>query len=168
MNGLWEPMIEADRVALAKFDALPLDSAPELFLQRNAALRLLASALRRGNLAIFVGAGISMAATEGFPNWVTLAERCCKKGEVEFDRTKAIVDSRYVRLKMREVRSALPKSGYLAVVEAALYEGVAYNDALLRTPVLAALGSLVMGAVRGAANVVFNYNYDDVLEWFLD
>ena len=38
----------------------------------------------------------------------------------------------------------------------------------MKTDLLIALGAIAMGSVRGSAKSIISYNYDDLLEWYLD
>lgn len=147
---------------------ISLDQNPKLF-GRSEAIDSLADALRDGYLTVFIGAGVSKSATTAFPNWSRLVERCCLATSVSWDSAKAEHSNEYLRKQMVSVKEKLPStSDYEALVKRALYEGIKTYDGLMTTDLLVALGSLAMSSVRGAARAIVTYNYDDVLEWYLD
>ncbi len=145
---------------------IPLDQNPKVF-DEPGAIASLAKALRQGSLTLFIGAGVSRSASENFPSWVKLVYLCCKAKAIPWDETRALLSNEYLRKKMLEVRRSVAPSEYVKLVRSALYEGVTYNTALMRTDLLVALGSLTMSSIRGAARGVVTYNFDDVLEWYL-
>jgi len=145
---------------------MQLDSAPETYLDANIAKETLSGALRNGSLSLFVGAGISRSTTRGFPDWVSLVKRCCDEKGVDFNARKKGSNT-YLRKCMETVERKCAKQEFLSLVGTKLYQNVQYDIQLMRTDLLVALGALVMTSVRGGARAVVNYNFDDLLEWYL-
>ena len=56
---------------------------------------------------------------------------------------------------------------YRRLVSSCLYDGVKYDRSILGKELLIALGAMLMGSRRGSVKEVFNFNFDDVLDWYL-
>jgi len=123
----------------------------------------LARQLAFGRLAISIGAGASLAF--GLPTWADLVARAARISGCHIAPTlsnAAATDAILRTLANDELRFA-------EVVREALYEG--YDSSLtrlVRHPLLLALGALCMGSSRGAVRNVVSFNYDDLLERYLD
>ena len=143
-----------------------LNSSPELYLDQTTAISTLSKALKSGYLSLFLGAGVSRSATEAFPDWVSLVKRCCETKGIPFeDDSKESND--YLRKIMESVERKCVSDDFIKLVESNLYMGVTYDKRLMKTDLLVSLGSLVMTSVRGGARAVVNYNFDDLIEWYL-
>lgn len=149
------------------------------FKNKDKAIKAIINALKDGSLAIFIGAGIGISATEnrGFPNWSDLVIDCCEKMSIPFDKQKAgltsdckLSNNQYLLKKMNAVRSKCSSNEYfLDLVKNCLYRNVkSYDRKLLNTDLMTAIGSLLMNSIRGSANYVVNYNFDDLFEWYLN
>lgn len=137
---------------------------------REGALEAVAGALQHGQLTLFVGAGISRSGYDHFPDWSELVRRCCEKAGESFDPGQ-VGNSDYLREKMDGVEECCQRSGknYPDEVLEALYRGVpVYDVDTMRGRLLMSLGSLVMKSTRGGARAIVTYNYDDLLEWYLE
>lgn len=151
-----------------------LSNTPDLYLKEPLATRMLAEALKKGYLTLFIGAGISKSASDGFPRWHELVKYCCKISDVEFDIKKARLGSdeecntEYLLSKMEEVKSKIRDEDYIDIVKNSLYGDITYNYSLMGKDLLVALGSIIMGSIRGNADCVVNFNFDDLFEWYLD
>ncbi|HEY1174473.1 MAG TPA: SIR2 family protein [Verrucomicrobiae bacterium] len=139
---------------------------------------ILVDALRAGYLSVFLGAGLSMSTTPEcdddvkvdpvFPSWGELVKLVCSDSGVPFDST--IKTNDYLLQASEEAETAVEGAGqsFASVVEKALYTRCkSYSTEFLKIDLLIALGSLVMTSTRGKASAVVNYNYDDLLEWYL-
>lgn len=145
-----------------------LDLSPELYLgDKLAALEILAEALENGYLTLFIGSGTSKSATAQFPSWIQLVKGCAAAKNIAFEETSA-ASNEYLRNIAGEVEKRCDNTEFIEIIQGALYSGIQYDITLMKTDLLVALGSLVMGSVRGTAHGVVNYNFDDVLEWYLD
>jgi len=145
---------------------IELGQAPEIYLDPNKAIETLTLALRNGYLTVFIGAGVSKSATSAFPDWVSLVRQCCEEADVHFDEERS-ESNEYLRQVVEDVERKYSPSDFLNIVERFLYEGVEYNIQLMKTDLLVSLGSIVMNSLRGGARAVVNYNFDDLLEWYL-
>lgn len=154
---------------------------PDVLLEDSSKIsEILVDALKQGVLSVFVGAGISMSTSKPllpggviekpiFPSWANLVKTCCVKVGLPFDDNQSF-QNEYL-LRTAESVETYCKDNCIAfheVVEGALYSNCAdYDPKLLKLDLLIALGSLVMTSTRGNASVVVNYNFDDLLEWYL-
>lgn len=142
-----------------------LSLSPELYDKSNST-KILANALQNGCLSLFIGAGVSKSASSAFATWDQLVENCCIEAKIEFDPNKR-EDNSYLRKRISDIENSLPQHDYLKLVTKCLYKGVNYNYDELTKSLLVAIGSIVMGSIRGSAGIVVNYNFDDLLEWYL-
>ena len=126
-------------------------------------LNFLSDQLLGGNLTILLGAGISVYF--GLPSWRELIERLFaskrstvpnidQKRQAEYFRNKFYPDD---------------KLGFLNAVKSALYQDVKADfDVMRGHTTLAAISSLVMASKRGSASEVITFNWDDLLEIYLE
>lgn len=127
--------------------------------------RFLGSELRNGRLSLFVGAGISKSL--GLPLWWELVQRCCDAAGVPA-KLDAAARNEDLRLLMDAVEKRLGGGQpYRDAVKAALYDGLKYERDVVTRKLLVALGALMLGSRRGSVRNVISYNFDDVLEWYL-
>jgi len=123
----------------------------------------LADELKNSRLALILGSGIS--ADFKLPTWDALIDSCCKEKNI------SIRNPRPDNLDLAEdVRIACnDNQRYLDLVKAKLFDGVDISfQALCSNKTLSALGALVMSSVRGSVSNVITYNFDDLLELYLD
>lgn len=133
-------------------------------VKREAAAAELAGYLRKGQLALLLGAGVSQGLR--LPNWQRLVELCEEACSITPDPSLDLMK------RMDVVRRSRKKSGdFNSLVHAALYSDLGdvkvYPDTLLQNRMLIALGALVMSSVRGSVTDVLTLNFDDVLDWYL-
>jgi hypothetical protein len=142
------------------------------FNERDSLLDLLADQLTAGRLALFLGAGVTMELEKqddgvwmGLPNWPTLIDRLYEaKGSTRPTEMGLLKAAQEFRQKYTTTQTQ-----YLADVKAALYKGLDLNfSAVRRNDLLGALGALVMSSQRGRIAEVFTFNYDDILERYLE
>lgn len=130
----------------------------------NMAIQMLARRLRSGSLALAVGAGAS--AGLGLPNWYQLVNRCLRKAAIS-----AVVSKRTsndtLRSLVRQIEEKLGNA-YMTTVRDALYEKTDFTDDMLTQELLIALGACLMGSGRGSITEVLNFNFDNVLDWYLN
>lgn len=142
------------------------------FNERESLLDLLAQQLSNGRLALFLGAGVTMELQAsddglwmGLPNWPTLIKKLyATKGATPPDNATLLMAAQYFRQ-----HHTTSKDEYLEAVQSALFSGVDLDFSVVRkNDLLGALGALVMSSLRGRVAEVFTFNYDDVLERYLE
>lgn len=135
------------------------------------AVDFLAHHLREGSLALALGAGASRHLK--LPRWFELVNACSKEAGMKATFGKdTSTDELCDRMEKIECKYSGGKADkghsikYRKLVTRALYKGVNYGN-ILHGELLMAVGSLLMGARRGSVTEVINFNFDDVLEWYL-
>jgi hypothetical protein len=126
--------------------------------------KYLAKQLDRGRLALVLGAGISTAFK--LPGWKELLKRLYALRGV---RPPKGADLKQQADYFRVTYFKNDKKGFIEAVKEALYQGVSVNfQDLRRSPTLGAIGSLVMASQRGSASEVITFNWDNLLELYLE
>jgi len=157
--------------SLNEFHGLELEDLTD----EAVATRYIAKLLIRGELALLLGAGVSMS--NHLPSWKGLVRSCERAvGAVPPGATEA-VDPRTAPdflEAMEDVRDKLGSNeAFLSTVEKALYTDddqrlrKDYDDTVLQSMLLIAIGALVMPSTRGSITTVITLNFDDLLEWYL-
>jgi SIR2-like domain len=156
-------------VSLRDFDAF---SPRALADDRDISLEYLSRLLQRQELALLLGAGVSI--TAGFPGWEDLVDGCQR--DVGLDASVSAGSARDLMASIDRVRRQLEKLGddrtIQDVVRSNLYQNNwltigEYPLEILENPTLIAIGALVMSSSRGSVGEVFTMNFDDLLEWYL-
>jgi hypothetical protein len=120
--------------------------------------------LATNRLAIILGAGVSVPFK--LPTWETLLKRLFK--------TKGATPPRATDLKRKAeyFQSTYYKNddnGFLDAVHESLYRTVNSSyEVMRRSDTLAAIASLAMTSRRGSASQVITFNWDDLLETYLE
>jgi SIR2-like domain len=133
---------------------------PDLAIEKLGAL------LGDGCVHLFLGAGVSQGF--GLPGWRPLVARVLdKEGDATFI-------ARLIEMSEREVARLLDSIDdesleYQQRVHRALYRDVSTDltEQLQRSPLLLAVAGLITGSCRGRISTVTTYNYDDLLEQYL-
>jgi hypothetical protein len=135
------------------------------------AVPFLAYHLRAGTLGLAIGAGASKYLK--LPIWFELVNECSKDAGLKADLSSDTHnDDICARMELIEKHFGGGKCGkgesetYREAVRQALYKGVKF-EAILHSDLLIAIGALLMGSKRGSVQEVLNFNFDDVLEWYL-
>lgn len=158
------PAVRNNRESLGPFIGMDLKQLAE----RDIAQKVLARLLSRGELVLFLGAGVSSASS--FPNWQRLVERCETELGLPSPANRSTTDL------MDAMEEVLDKSGdavsFRELVRRNLYPSdmlatKTYPDSVLQQELLIALGALVMPSARGSIRDVITLNFDDLLEWYL-
>ncbi len=148
-------------------------SIEELQEQATAEL-ILAQRLRNGQLVLFLGSGASKSI--GLPIWFELVRSCCAKASVNVRITSRSSTTELqhimsqVRHKCEEGASDAfeAKKKYFSLVREALYEQLPPTWVTNhKMPLMRAIGALVMGSRYGTINDVVTYNFDDIVETYL-
>jgi hypothetical protein len=152
--------------------------AKEHWTDDNELVRFLGSQMVSGRLALVLGAGISMPF--GLPNWPALLQELRKvlrkdpllvaNPSVKDDPPPDCDLKREAEdLRLIYEESGGTTNGFLDHVSSALYSSHRITvESLLENRTLAALGAFVMASKRGRAGAVISFNYDDILEYYLD
>lgn len=133
--------------------------------------------LMRGELCIVLGAGISHGI--GLPNWPDLVKSCLERSGMTDKATAVNADTSNedLRRRMEDVESQSKGNfaAYQSIVRDSLYEKVPATvdmkygmELVVNNPLLNAVGALMMGSSRGSVRDVITYNFDDLLEWYLE
>jgi len=139
-----------------------------MLVDNNDGLRKeLAHWLGEGALALVLGAGISY--NQNLPLWPELVRRCCKTAKVPVRLTNgAPTDKILDKLELVHNR-ADTEMQYQDWIREALYREVAkYDMRIVNDQWLLALGALLMTSARGSVSQVLTYNFDDLLEAYLE
>ena len=124
--------------------------------------------LRQGKLSLITGAGVSKPI--GLPDWKTLVVNLCKSsGKSKL--IDLVADEDHLDLKRisEEFKSSfLEEEEYLEMVQSVLYKGIALNLDSMHKPMMTALSSLFIGNHKGKIKQVITYNFDNLLNWYLN
>lgn len=133
---------------------------------RLRAIDHIALALYRGEVALFLGAGVSRPL--GLPGWPELVTECVKRAAVPGitvppnPETKTLIE--LAGIVRRHIGD---DAQYHGIVSDSLYATAKPRDLANASPLLLALGALMMGSRRGRVREVWTLNFDDILEWYL-
>lgn len=130
------------------------------------AVEYLGQMLHQGSLALVIGAGAS--AGIGLPNWLNLVKSCLRSAGLPDD----VDDNTPNAVLMKKIDSVERTAGnndeYFRIVHDALYsDGAKINFGIFNHPLLVAIGALIMGGRRGTVREVLNFNFDNILEYYL-
>lgn len=142
------------------------------FNNRAKLIDFLGSALRKGRLALFIGAGISqglrkeeLVSYSNLPDWKGLLCNLFRQhSETLAPDANLITAAEQIRVKF--YADNVP--GWISAVRNALYDGVALDFELIRkNDTLGAIGAFAMASARGRISQLVTLNFDDVLERYL-
>lgn len=126
--------------------------------------KYLSRQLATGNLCVVLGAGVSKALD--LPDWKVLLEKMFIKQGGALDSSKAL-EREAERFRLTYFKSE--EAGYFSAIRESLYEGIDIDFKKLRqNDTLAAIGALVMSSIRGSASEVVTFNFDNLLEKYLE
>lgn len=139
-------------------------SQPDLWADPTIRRAYLGQQVNDSALCLILGAGISIPL--GLPNWEQLLARLYRG--IESQRPTDIDLKRQAEYFKSEFCSC-DDSVFNRRVKDALYDGYRTDfEVLRRNDTLGAIAALVMSSVRGRASTVINFNFDDLLEIFLE
>jgi hypothetical protein len=124
---------------------------------------ILAEQLASGRLTLVLGAGVSVGF--GLPQWSELTDRAVKLSECTVDTTALTPEE----IAEEIFHKCGTEQEFGRVIRAALYE--TYDSSLSKLTsnrLLTAIGALTMASTRGQVAQVISYNFDDLLERFLE
>jgi hypothetical protein len=120
-----------------------------------------------GTLVPFLGAGVSSGAR--LPGWRSLVESLRNKVGLSNDGLDSSADS--LERAADEVRRKYypdDERGFAELVQACLYHGISLDDSILGDRLLTSLAALMMGTRRGSVKRVVTFNFDSVLESYIN
>jgi SIR2-like domain len=125
--------------------------------------KYLGDQLNDSAICLILGAGISVPF--GLPSWDGLLDNLYTGRESIRPKSDLPRQAEYFRTKVCGGRN----TEFVEKVGEALYRGKSVDfETLRKNATLGAIGALVMNSVRGRASVVINFNFDDLLERFLE
>jgi SIR2-like protein len=138
---------------------------PAVWRDEKVLIRHLASELVRGRLSLMLGAGISDF--YGLPLWLDLVNRLRDRcGEARITTADDPIRTMGA-LRIKHYKNKTPE--FLKAVAEELYRGTSVDLEKIRlNSTLAAIGSIVMASRRGNASKVVTFNYDNLLETYLE
>jgi len=133
---------------------------------RKRITELLGRYLNNGHLGLLLGAGVSVALN--LPNWFSLVNNIYQD---VFE--KPLEDKNYSAAELKEIVDDIKnkisdQTIYLDKVKHYLYHGVEFDFTMAKKELLIALSSLIVGKNRGNVRNIITYNFDSVLEWYLN
>jgi hypothetical protein len=137
------------------------------FRRRPNVEKLLASMLVAGRLSLFLGAGVSVPI--GLPSWPALIKRMYRLGKKQLPKG---VDLLKLADEIMHTACDSDSKKFAALVSSSLYQGKKARDfdfvKLRENATLSALAAMVMSSKRGRVSDVFTFNFDDLLERYLE
>lgn len=127
--------------------------------------KILSVHLNAGALGLFLGSGASSGF--GMPGWQDLVIGCMKKVDSKFTPLCSYSNADLKKI-MDEVKS---KAGvdYIKLIREELYKNANFDFLTVSNKdLLIAISALVVGKARGRVKNIVTYNFDDVLEWYLN
>lgn len=127
-------------------------------------IEFLAEKLNKGQLLLVLGSGISMPF--GLPNWKRLIKNIYKPTNTRPPKKLSLID------QASYFKSHFCKNN-LERLKTEVYKGL-YSDygadflKLRNSAALGAVGALAMGSQRGSINKIVTFNFDNLLEYYLE
>jgi hypothetical protein len=140
----------------------PLMALTHSWEDRDVVQDFLAGQLLKGRVALILGSGVS--APFGLPSWENLINKIYQQKGLTPEPELTLAQQAEV-FKVTHCRKDPVE--YASEVKRALYEGVNIDFWTLK-PLLAAIGALVMASKRGSASTIVTFNFDDILEMYLE
>lgn len=140
----------------------PMMSLAHSWEKRDILQEFLAAQLLKGRIALVLGAGISVPF--GLPAWATLITRMYEGVGVDPEASMTLPRQAEV---FRVTHCRGDRDLYMASIKKALYQDVKV-DFWTQQSLLVAIGALVMASKRGNASDVITFNFDDILESYLE
>ena len=122
----------------------------------------LGNALFRGELVLFLGAGVS--APFGLPTWSALLSDCATELGITLNPKEILTKKGALRVASLIKHKAGSTETYLKLITSKLYRG---HSRFAPTPLLSSISAMLSGSARGRVSTVVTLNFDDLLETFL-
>ena len=135
------------------------------FDNQRLAAEYLAEKLFSESLSLLIGAGVSSKV--GLPSWPELVRRCCEVTGIDSSAVKDESIGDFLYRVMDSVKRNRSEEEFKSIVWDQLYRDKSADLVEEPTPLLRALGALIIGSRRGSVNNIANLNFDSVLEWYL-
>lgn len=152
----------------------------EHLMYKPRAIEHLSVQLNRGTISLFLGAGISKGI--GLPDWPELIESLNieyhkstnKKFDINTYQPLVSVDS--TAIELQEIADDIITrvnniEKFHDILQKALYpENISFNadSNFFNQKLLSAIGALMIGSKRGRVKNVITFNFDNILEWYLN
>jgi hypothetical protein len=125
----------------------------------------LAGELVRGRLGLLLGAGISQFYK--VPTWQKFVDQICARCKEPLLVTGDDLMMKIAAIRVKHFKNK--QKEFLKVATEELYRDAPTDfEELRKSSTLAAIGALVMASQRGGASKVITFNYDDLLETYLE
>jgi hypothetical protein len=128
-------------------------------------LKVLSEILNTGQLSLMLGAGASKALN--LPDWKALVTSCM---------SYAGIPGTVVNMTPEELKKVIDQvkakyaseTDYHEAIREMLYNGLMLDFNTAKKELLMALSSLIVGKKRGNVSQILTYNFDSLLEWYLE
>lgn len=122
--------------------------------------------LVEGSLALMLGAGVSVGM--GLPPWHKLVTACLELASLPNAQISATSSADQLTRAINPIESSRSAHDYHNIIRTALYQSMRTDAELVSHPLLSAIGAMTMKSRRGSVSEVCTYNFDDVLERYLE
>jgi hypothetical protein len=141
----------------------------DLYKQKDAFIQVLSIFLKKGQLTLILGAGVSIDI--GLPDWSSLVKYCVEEikdltNDVDFSGKRSPQELSEIMSRVKAKCNT--QEDYIKLVQKSLYKNNPNLDFYqIEKNLLIAIGSLIVGNTRGSVKNIMNLNFDSFLEWFL-
>ncbi len=143
--------------------AISVAHTPDVWRDGNWVKNTLAMQLQKGRLSLVLGAGVS--AGLGLPSWVELVTQMYAK-HTKVPDTRHSIEQQAEELLMTQYANNRKK--FAESIREILYAKLYVDPGVTESQLLSALGALVMASSRGKVSNVVTFNFDDLLEGYLE
>lgn len=128
----------------------------------------ISSALKDGNITLFLGAGVSQ--NFGLPGWAELVKRCCDKKTIEWKEEYEKSNEKLLLLMSDIRRECDTPNEYKQIIKDCLYDHgkIEYSKRFLQNELLFSIGALTIGIIHPRVQSIVNFNFDDLIEYYFE
>ncbi|KQM70356.1 hypothetical protein ASE74_23535 [Pedobacter sp. Leaf216] len=126
----------------------------------------LGSYLNSGHLGLLLGSGVSAALK--LPTWDKLVFAIHDEVFPGIRDSVKFYSNAELKELIDDVKDKLAHSDYLEKIKKFLYDEVDFDFSMAKKELLIAISSLIVGKHRGNVRNIITYNFDSVLEWYLN